>query len=193
MFKQLRKVGVGRLGLGYVQLWVYSVDHVDDRVPAQLSRVLVWRLLRGFEEAEEAFLFGVEVYVLAELAVDLLPHLVLREGVKAAHFWGLGRQSAKTHTEVFFHQSGVKLLQCEHVPLVMREQLHVVLEHWDCQVPQVEVLGHVLQYLWLEPYLRILESYYLFEHGSCKLSLVLNRVDCIVLNHILGHLVEIES
>jgi hypothetical protein len=50
-------------------------------------------------------LLGVEIDVLAELGVDLLPHLVLREGVKAAHLRGLGGQSAETHTQVFLHQS----------------------------------------------------------------------------------------
>lgn len=60
-------------------------------------------------------------------------------------------------------------------------------------MPQVEMLCHVLEYLRLNPDLRVLEGHDLLKHSPCELSLIYDRVDWVILNHVLRHFVEISS
>ena len=58
-----------------------------------------------------------------------------------------------------------------HVPLVRAVELNVVLEERNTDVPQVEVLAHVLQNLRLNPHLGLSQRGNLLQQRSCELAL----------------------
>ena len=66
-------------------LWVLLVDHVDEVSLGELSRVLSGHLLGVLQVLQQALLLGVEIDVLPEERIDLLPLVVLAVGIHRAH------------------------------------------------------------------------------------------------------------
>jgi len=60
-----------------MQQGVDAIDHVDDGVASELTTVFTRCLLLSFQVGEESLLLSIEVYILRELHIYLLPHLVL--------------------------------------------------------------------------------------------------------------------
>ena len=116
---------------------------------------------------------------------------MLTKTVQTTHFLWLRSNSAKTSTIVFFHQIAVQLLKCKYVSFVLREQLNVVFEHRNGDMPQVKIFCHKLENFRLYSNLGLLKTHYLFEHGPRKQSFDLWRQCASVFNQVLGHFVEI--
>ena len=77
-------------GIEFVLLarWLDIIHQTADRCFGYLSTVLARLVLPVFQMVEEALLLSEIVDVLAELGVDVLPHVMLAERVQTAH---LGR------------------------------------------------------------------------------------------------------
>jgi hypothetical protein len=82
---------------GLARLGRLIIDHVYEVGFGQLSRILPWHFLGILEVLEESFLLGVEVNVLPEERVDLLPLVMLTESVHRSHFWALRDYSRQTN------------------------------------------------------------------------------------------------
>ena len=72
---------------GLTRLGILVVDQVGDVRLGQLAGVLAGHLLRLLQVVEKPLLLGVEVDVLAEQRVDLLPLVMLAVRVHRPHLW----------------------------------------------------------------------------------------------------------
>ena len=125
-------------------LRVVLVNHIDERVLCKLSGILARHVLRVLKMLQQTFLLCVEVDILAEERVKLLPTVVLSHCVHGSHLITLGYHSRETELEVFFIQTTIELLKSMDVPFVVFVKLHMVFELRNTDMPQVEVLAKVL-------------------------------------------------
>lgn len=58
-------------------LWHLVVDHVYEIGLSELARVLAWHFLGVLEVVKKTLLLGIEVDVLTEKGIDLLPLVML--------------------------------------------------------------------------------------------------------------------
>ena len=85
--------------------WINIVHNAAEDIFSDLTVILSWYLLLSFEIIEETFLFSKEINVLAELRIDMLPHVVLCKSVKAPHLRRLCDKSIQTHLHITLHQA----------------------------------------------------------------------------------------
>jgi hypothetical protein len=78
-----------------------------------------------------------------------------------------------------------------HDSFILRPKIYLILQLGNGNMPEVEMFAHVLQYFWLYPNLRVLESHDLLKHCSGKLGLNLDRNCTFKFDQVLKHLVEI--
>jgi len=139
----------------------------------------------------EAFLLGVEVDILREELVDLLPLAMLSEGHDRPGLLALSDAPPQASQVVLLMQPRIDLAEGHHVPLVLWAENDVILQGRNCYVPQVELFGHELQELWGKTDLRR-ERSNRFKHGPSKGSRWLKDLleSLTVLDCVQEHLVD---
>jgi hypothetical protein len=101
-----------------------------------------------------AFLLAIVNEEMAELLVDVFPHVVLCIGNHAAGLGRFGHHSTEASDVVGLREFLVKLIHGKEVSLVILEDNHVVLQDGQHNMPEVEGLAHKLKHFWLKADLR---------------------------------------
>ena len=92
-----------------------------------LSLILAWDIILSVHLSVETFLLRVVDDVVAELLVDLFPHLVLAETYHGSCLFGIGNHSSQAGDIILLNKLGIEFVQCKEVPFITGVQGHVVL------------------------------------------------------------------